>query len=174
MVADDTTGAPSGELFVQDNGLAIATCGPVFVNLFYAPPTVQRLDELVKYQRALVERVPRHAVLSLVDPGVGREMGDDARRYARGLNDEMAPYTMGHCFVVLGSGFFAAMARSVIAGIQLLSRTKAPWRVTSDPVAGVAFIVELVNNHGAGALVDEEALQDVVDRMLKPVTRAAS
>lgn len=165
----------TGELFVQDNGLALATCGRVFVNVFYAPPTLPRLEELYRHERALVDRVGRHAVLSIIDPGVGKEMGDDARKRARAISLEMEPHTIGHAFIVLGNGFFAAMARSIIAGIQLVSRTKAPWRVTSDPQDGVAFIVDLVRAEGErGLAVDDAELRSIVDRVLQPATRAAS
>lgn len=162
----------SGELFVQDNGLALATCGRVFVDVFYAPPTVARLDELHRHQRALVDRVGRHAVLSIIDPSVGKEMGDDARKRARAISLEMESHTIGHSFIVLGSGFFSAMARSIIAGIQLVSRTKAPWRVTSDPNDGITFVADLVR--AEGSVVDEVALRALVDRVLRPAARAAS
>jgi hypothetical protein len=160
------------DFFVRDNGLALATCGRVFVDVFYAPPTVVRLDELYRQQCALVDRVGRHAVLSIIDPGVGKEMGDDARKRARAISLEMEPHTIGHSFIVLGNGFFSAMARSIIAGIQLVSRTKAPWRVTSDPNDGVTFVAELVR--AEGGVVDDVALRALVERLLAPATRAAS
>jgi hypothetical protein len=168
----DDGATTTGELFVQDNGLALATCGRVFVNAFYAPPTVARLEELHRHQRAMVDRVGRHAVLSVIDPGVGKEMGDDARKRARAISLDMEPFTVGHSFIVLGNGFFAAMARSIIAGIQLVSRTKAPWRVTSDANDGITFIVDQVRQDGG--TVDEAALRAIVERVIRPAARAAS
>lgn len=168
----DNAAGRTGETFVQDNGLALATCGRIFVDVFYAPPTVARLDELHRHQRALVDRVGRHAVLSIIDPGVGKEMGDDARKRARAIALEMEPHTIGHSFVVLGNGFFSAMARSIIAGIQLVSRAKAPWRVTSDPNDGITFIIDLVR--AEGGTVDEDALRTMVERVRRPAARAAS
>jgi hypothetical protein len=164
----------ASELFVQDRGLALATCGRVFIDAFYAPPTVARLDELYRHERALVDRVGRHAVLSIIDPGVGKEMGDDARKRARAISLEMEEHTIGHAFIVLGNGFFAAMARSIIAGIQLVSRTKAPWRVTSDANDGITFVADLARAEVGPLALDEGALRDVVERVLQPAARAAS
>jgi hypothetical protein len=160
------------ELFIQDNGLALVTCGRIFIDVFYAPPTIARLDELYRHERALVDRVGRHAVLSIIDPGVGKEMGDDARKRARAISLEMEQYTIGHSFIVLGNGFFSAMARSIIAGIQLVSRTKAPWRVTSDANDGITFVAELVRLEGG--VVDDVALRALVERVLPPAARRAS
>lgn len=150
--------------FVQNDGHALATCGCIFVNVFYAPPTVARLDELHAYQLKLLERVKRHAVVTIIDPGVGKEMADDARKRARVIATEMEPFTIGQSFIVLGSGFFAAMTRSVIAGIQLVSRARAPWRVTSDHNDAVSFIAELVRAEGHS--VDEAALRAIVAQMM--------
>jgi hypothetical protein len=160
------------ELFLQDDAIAIASCGPLFINVFYGPATVARIEELGRHQRDHVKRMRRHAVLSLIDPGVGKEMGDDARKAARALSDEMVPHVAAHCFVVLGTGFFAALARSVIAGVQLLTRSKGPWRVTSDATEGLAFLAGILRSEGIS--VDEVAATALVERMLQPATRAAS
>lgn len=162
----------TSELFIQNNGLALATCGRVFINVFYAPPTIERLDELHQHERALVDRVGRHAVLSIIDPSVGKEMGDEARKRARAISLEMETHTIGHSFVVLGTGFFSAMARSIIAGIQLVSRTKAPWRVTSDARDGVVFVADLVR--AEGGVVDDAALHALGPRSVASACRRRS
>jgi hypothetical protein len=142
------------EILIQDNGLGAALCGPVFINIWYGPPTVARLDELATVQRRVMTR-ERHLVISFIDPRVGREMSDEARRRARDMTDEMAPHTIAHCLIVLESGFFALMARTVITGIYVLSRQRRPWKVFDDVDDGLAWSLERLTDAGKQVDVDE-------------------
>lgn len=160
------------EIFVQKDGLGCATSGRAFVNIWYAPPTAARLDVLFGHQRAYADRVGRHVVLSIVDPRVGREMGDDARKRARVISAEFDDLVIAHCFVILGTGFFSAMARSIVTGIQILSRPKNEWRVVADWREAGPFFLQHVTREGAA--LDVAALDAVIDRVMLLAPRAAS
>lgn len=127
----------------QNQGIGLALSGSVFINMLYGPPTAALLDELVLVQRKEMT-TGRHAILTLIDPRVGKEMPAAARLRAKEISDEMEPYTMCNCFVVIGTGFFAAMVRSVVAGIQLFSSQKHPWKVTSGIDEALPWLTALV------------------------------
>jgi hypothetical protein len=123
----------------QDEDIGAAVCGPVFITEIYGPPTVERIDKIGVVQRREMTKA-KHAVVTIIDPRVGKEMSSEARHQAKKLSNEMEPHTLCMCFIVEGSGFFPAMVRSVVAGIQLLTNQKNPWKVVSGVDDGVKFL----------------------------------
>ena len=155
---------------MKEDGVGIAVCGPVFMTIFFAPPTVERLNRLIVVQRKEMTR-DRHVVISFIDPGVGKEMTDQARKRAKEISDEMDPYTIANCLIVLGEGFFASMVRSVVAGIMLFSRQKHPWKVFGDIDAGLKWTLE--RGAQAGKAVDVEATRTCVRDLLAGTSHEA-
>ncbi len=148
------------EILLLDGELGVARCGPVIVNIFYTAPTVPVLDRVGEVERTAFDGA-RHVVLSIIDPRVGREMGRDARHRAKQLGEEMEALTIANCFLVLGSGFFAALARSVIASVQLLTRTRTAWKVLSTRDEAVAYVAGILA--AEDKTVDGEALAAAID-----------
>jgi hypothetical protein len=130
------------------DGLHIGTFDRVFISGWYAPPTVERLAQLAELQRSFTRSIGPHAVFSLIDPRVGREMNADSREASKKISDEMKEHTLAMVFVVMGSGFFAATARSVISGIQWLSRPPYPSEVTSDVDHGAGWMAARLSDAG--------------------------
>jgi hypothetical protein len=147
-------------------GLRAAFVEPVFLNRLYAAPTIDRLRVLGEYERQFVKGRPgkRMAVLTIIDPHVGREITSEAREFAKQLNSEMDPHTVLMLFIVLGTGFFAAMVRSVIAGIQLFTKRPYTWRVVSDFDDGLRWLPEVLKRHDMS--VDEQQLRAAAQRLL--------
>jgi hypothetical protein len=146
-----------------DGELGIASCGPVFLTMFYGTPTVAKLNRLADVQRPIMVN-ERHVVMTIIDPRVGRDIDADARHRAKQISNEMAPHTIAMAFVVLGTGFFASMVRSVVAGIQLFSNQKAPWKVIGDVDSGLEFIRGSLA--GEGKVVAVEALREAALRLI--------
>ena len=138
----------------QNQGLGLAMSGSVFINMLYGPPTVALLEEIIRVQRKEMTHA-RHAILTIIDPRVGKEMPAAARQRAREISNEMEPHTMCNCFIVVGTGFFAAMVRSVVAGIQLFSKQKHPWKVTSGLDEAVPWLTELLATEGKAIDTDD-------------------
>ena len=138
------------EILLQQDGVGVARCGPVFFTIFYAPPTVERLEALVGVQRRVMTR-EKHAIVSLIDPGVGKEMKHDARKRAAAISAEMDQHTVSQALIVLGKGFVGATVRSVIAGIQMWSGPQHPWKVVSETETGLVWTIEQLRAVGKDA-----------------------
>jgi hypothetical protein len=136
----------------------------VFLTQFYGAPTVTRLNQLYEVQKPIMTR-QRYAVMSIIDPRVGKDIDGDARHRAKQISNEMEPHTIAMAFVVLGTGFFASMVRSVVAGVQLFSNQKSPWKVMADVNTGVDFVRGIVASEGKA--VDVEALQACAARLIE-------
>jgi hypothetical protein len=147
-----------------DDGVGVASCGPVFLTQFYGAPTVAKLNRLYEVQRPIMT-AQRYAVMTIIDPRVGKDIDGDARHRAKQISNEMEPHTMAMAFVVLGTGFFASMVRSVVAGVQLFSNQRSPWKVVADVNAGVEFVRSIVITEGKA--VDVEALQACAARLIE-------
>ena len=150
-------------MLLQDEDLGIAKCGPVFITMLYAPPTVDRIERIAVVQR-LEMKTSKHAVLTIIDPRVGKEMHADARHHAKKVSNEMEPFTLCMSFVVIGTGFFAAMVRSVVAGIQLLTNQKHPWKVNSGLEEGVRFCLDQLAVNGKAC--DPAELQEAATAVI--------
>lgn len=157
-------GAAAHEVIDDGSGVRLACAGGVFLSFFYGPPTVERLDFLFEHEKRLVADAPRFSSISVVDPRVGREMPSDARHRARDITQYFNERMVASCTVVQGSGFFPAMVRSVLAGIQLLSSRKVSWHVASSPEEAVQFVKGV---HDSGKLaIDVDAVRVTLDRVI--------
>jgi hypothetical protein len=155
------------ELPLQNqDGLLVAGIPNVFFNCWLQAPSIERLENLIRIQRDFAARqsAPKHVVVTLIDPKAGREMDPAARKRAQELGTSMAPLTAARLFVVLADGFYAAMVRTAISGVLLLSREVALYSVVTDVEAGVKWLEKSLES--SPGLVDgarvRKALQDII------------
>jgi hypothetical protein len=154
-------------MFEDDGtGVRLAYGGYVFVSFWYGPPTVERLDFLFDHERRWVDRVEKFSAISIVDPKVGKEMTSEARKRAAEITEFFKEKMVSSSTVVTGTGFFPAMVRSVMAGIQLMSSRKIKWHVASEVDDALQFTA---NVHRSLALPFDlgsasRALDDAVGR----------
>jgi len=124
-----------------DATMCLATCGRAFINAWFKSPDAAMLRMLQQHHRAYVAtHTGKHAVVSLIEANIGRTLAEDARLEARAQAEEMITRTFCHCFIVLGTGFYAATVRGIISGIQWFSRTPVPWKVFGDIGEGARWI----------------------------------
>jgi hypothetical protein len=128
------------DLAMQDGGgVRVGFTKNIFVSFFYAPPTVERLEWLFDHEKRAVGAMTFSAI-AFVDPRVGKEMTSDARKKAKEIADYWVDRMAASVTVVQGTGFFPAMVRSVLAGVQLLSERKIAWHVAGDGEDAIAFV----------------------------------
>lgn len=125
------------------SGVRISYAGGVFMNLFYGPPTKERLDWLFAREQQLIGATPKFSSISIIDPRVGKEMPSDARQRAKEITDHWDGRMIASCTVIGGTGFFAALVRSVTMGILFVSARKLAWHVTSDVDEAVRFVADV-------------------------------
>ena len=142
----------------QDRGLGVARCGRVFLTQFYSSATVELLDLTLKLHTEHARAKP-HVIFSILDPNASREMEKASRDKAGVVAKDMEPHTVASVFVVLGDGFAGAVARSVVAGVQLFTSPKHPWKVFGNIDDGVRWANEQLKS--VGDVVDENALKGV-------------
>jgi hypothetical protein len=87
-------------------------------------------------------------------------MDEAARAKASEISDEMAPHSLGHCFLVHGSGMFSALARTIIAGMQLFTKSKSEWKVVASREAAVEWCGAVLRRHGLP--VDDARLLEAI------------
>ncbi|MEW5855087.1 MAG: hypothetical protein AB2A00_40295 [Myxococcota bacterium] len=106
------------------------------------------------------------AVLTLVQrPARFMTLGAAERAFAEQVAAETAPNTLASCSAILGTGFWVATARSVIAGVQLLARTNHPQTVVSSVAEAATWLAPHVKRaDGSHPSVAEliRAIDDVV------------
>ncbi|MDP2343008.1 MAG: hypothetical protein Q8O67_18775 [Deltaproteobacteria bacterium] len=68
---------------------------------------------------------------------------------------EMEPHTIASALIVLGDGFFAAMVRSVVAGVQLFAGPKHPWKVFGDVDVGLVWAIAELEKHRKTAVLED-------------------
>ncbi|MEW5854562.1 MAG: hypothetical protein AB2A00_37645 [Myxococcota bacterium] len=121
---------------IQENqtGLCVAVLGNIFMNVWAGEVTVARLQRVLDLERGLVRGTPDGiCVLSVIrKPGRMATLGDAEREFVGKFAVEMAPHTRASCYVIQGSGFWVATARTVIAGVQWLAPSRFPQNTVSS------------------------------------------
>jgi hypothetical protein len=153
-------------MLVEDDGsgIRVAFGGHVFASCFYGPPTVERLNFLFEHEKRWVSSLPKFSSIAVVDPRIGKEMNGEARKRAAEIAGHFKDKMAASITVVPGTGFFPAMVRSVMAGIQLMSDRKIKWHIANDTADALRFVEDV---HTQQKLpLDILAAKDAVDRVL--------
>jgi hypothetical protein len=141
----------------HERGAAVVygECGAIWVMTLHAKPS--RADmELAR--PSLQKMRERHRdgfpTLTWVLPSAGLSMDSDARDAAAKVTREYDASISSMATVVEGEGFGVAAVRAIVAGIDLLSRSRAPKRTFADLAQAVAWCCELrpTRDRGAGAV----------------------
>jgi hypothetical protein len=146
----------------DDGGLRLAVMGDVFINAWMVKQVdLASMNQLIRAQKALnaQRRNEPYGILSLVDATRTLKITDDAKERSRVHEKEMQPYVVGLSQVVVGGGFVAAAARTVLTTISLLNRPPYPIKVFSTVRDGVRFL-------GTRVELDQEALTAAAEKLL--------
>jgi hypothetical protein len=123
---------------VQTRDQTLATWRNLVIVVWSGTVTVPALRSVETASRDVLQRFPQgNCAVSLTleeTPMPGAEV----RRVGSELARDLGPRSLASATVIEGSGFFASAARSVIAGVMLVSGVRATQRVFSsiDEVGG--------------------------------------
>lgn len=118
---------------------AAGSVGNVHVAVYRGALTTDELWAVHHAHLALLERHPTSAVLSVAEQGTPLP-GAEVRELAGRFGDEVADRVRCSCQVILGDGFWASAARSLITAMLFIRTGKYPVRICSDVVEAVEFV----------------------------------
>jgi hypothetical protein len=128
-------GAPSPEgllVYATLPGVSVGSYRFVHVVAYHETPTLTAIRISDRYHRVLRQRFPkRTALLSWVAPALSVP-SQEVRKFGADMFRAVAPEIQCSATVITGGGFWASTARSVLAGIQLLSRSACPNRTFGE------------------------------------------
>jgi hypothetical protein len=127
-------------VLTHDAGFALARCGNAFVNVWSAPATLDRLQRTREHEQRIVDGAPGGIVVLSILVDSAFQIGASERDEASQLARQFETATRAHAYVIEGSGFRTAAMRAVIAGIQLVTRTRHPSKVFGDIAAAAAWL----------------------------------
>jgi hypothetical protein len=157
------TDSADSEFADDGEGMRCAFASGVFVSFIYAAPTRARMDFLFEHESRWTAPLQQFSAISIVDPRVGKEMTSDARARAKEITEAMRGKMIVSCIVIEGSGFFPALVRSVLAGIQLMSSRKVTAHVTTHLDDALAHVVTA--HAAAGVPIDPMAVRQALERV---------
>lgn len=105
-----------------------------------------KLAHLTSITRACEQVCDVHKQMTsiiLLRGAVNVDLSNEARRAGASLTSRFEKFNTGQAVVVEASGFMASLARSVITGINLIARSKAPQRVFQDAREGTEWLCSL-------------------------------
>lgn len=155
-------------------GFRLATWRNVIVSVWSGPVTLPRLDQLLARERSLKVHHPKGIVPFTVVMSMSTDsmrVGEDVRKRAAELAQEMGPFTIAHPNVVLGAGFWAATVRGVMSATYLFSRAKYPTRAFDSVLDASAWVSPLMARVDATAPGPTE-LRGAIDEILRGVQSA--
>jgi hypothetical protein len=132
------------EIVQVGDGIVMAQIANVCVALWRKKPTPERFEIQRKCLEAAVKRNPGRTVfLCLVEPGT--EPPDDVIRKASStmISSHGQDLRAVAC-VVEGTGFKAAISRTVLSGIVFLIRSPSPIRYFESAASGAAWLSQFV------------------------------
>ena len=94
-----------------------------------------KLAHLTSITRACEQICGEHKQMTsivMLRGAVNVDLSNEARLAGANLTNRFERFNTGQAVVVEASGFMASLARSVITGINLVARSKAPQRVFQD------------------------------------------
>src|SRR5438067_13092560 len=106
----------------RDGAYGIATCGCVLITVWRRPATVERIREVRRREQTLLDGSPGGiAALTVMEPSsISASVGAAERAEAAAIARHFAQHTRAVATAIEGSGFLQSVARSVLAGVNLV------------------------------------------------------
>lgn len=153
-VAPRVTPAPPAALQIlqRESGLVIAMIGPVCLAIWRTKPTPELFEIQRSHLHAAVARAPGKVVfLCVVEPHA--EPPEDAERRASALMiSSQGAKLAGTACVIEGSGFRAAITRTVLSGMLMLIRAPSPQKLFDSVRAAGPFLARCLQHSSLPAL----------------------
>ncbi len=155
--------APEAQILSAHDGLVMAQVGNVCVALWRKKPTVERFRIQKRYLDDAVRARPGEvAFLCIVEPGT-EPPDEDVRKASSEMVSAHGTNLRCMALVIEGTGFRAAITRSVLSGIVLLVRSPAPVKYFDTPTSAAEWMQDKVNIHSVSAFVRQvESLRNAI------------
>jgi hypothetical protein len=162
------------EIHHDEEGLRIASWQRLLIMRFVGAPTLAHLRRVRDEQGRLVRRVAgKVAMVSVVVPRASISFDEETRRGSAQLLDEMKGHILVGTQIVLKGGFFSSIVRSVMMGVNMVTRPPYPTRVCSTLQEGADFVAEQLGAAGYATMPDEvvAAVSSALDAPPPPASR---
>lgn len=146
------------EIHHDEEFLRIASWDRVLIIRFVGPPGVDELRRVRDEQFALVDRVDgKVAMFTVISPRGSLKFDDETRRASNQLLDEMKGNILVGTQVVLKTGFFGSIVRSVMMGVNMVSKPPYPTKVCPSLSEAADFVAEHLAENGHTLMPDDLA-----------------
>ena len=131
---------PKVELVAVGDGIVVAQIGPVCTALWRKKPTPARFEIQRRCLEEAVKKSPGNTMfMCLVEAGA-EPPDDHIRKASSTMITGHGPNLKAVSIVVEGSGFKAAIARTVLSGIVLIIRTPSPIKYFESAASAAAWL----------------------------------
>jgi hypothetical protein len=163
--------AATFDLLEQSPAVTYAACGGIWTMVLTAPCNAADMLLARPSLAKMLQREPAgFPTLTWILPAAGINLPADARKAAAEITAAFDAHNRGRATIIEGTGFGAAAIRSIIAGIDMVSRTTQPGQVFAAVPEAVAWCVRL---RALGAR-DTASVDDIVaalDAGVRPLRR---
>jgi len=143
------------ELIQIGDGIVVAQIGPVCAALWRKKPTADRFEVQRRCLQAAVKKRPGDTVfLCLVEAGT-EPPDDNIRKASSTMITDLGQDLKAVAIVIEGSGFKAAISRTVLSGIVFLIRSPSPIKYFESAASGAAWLSQYVAIGNIGSFVDQ-------------------
>lgn len=143
------------ELVQIGDGIVVAQIGPVCACLWRKKPTPERFEIQRRCLEAAVKKRPGNTVfLCLVEAGT-EPPDDNIRKASSTMITDLGQDLKAVAIVVEGTGFKAAISRTVLSGIVFLIRTPSPIKYFESAASGAAWLSQYVSVGNIGNFVEQ-------------------
>jgi hypothetical protein len=135
---------PKAQIVHVGDGIVMAQVGHICVALWRKKPTPERFEIQRSNLELAVKRNPgRTAFMCLVEAGT-EPPDDDIRKASSAMITSHGPNLKAVACVIEGSGFKAAISRTVLSGIVFLIRSPSPIKYFESAASGGAWLSQYV------------------------------
>ncbi|UJR78580.1 hypothetical protein [Sandaracinus amylolyticus] len=161
-------------IFHRDDVLCVAAWRDVMLELWSGEGTIEHFRVVRASSRRIVDRAQgsRVCLVSSVQVPALRAVPQDVRNEMVARDREMAPHLIAAALVVSSKGFVASIVRSMLAGLQMTSQTRAPSRVFEDELSALAWLAPHVSSIGTRACTPGDLRSAMAEARGAPPTRA--
>lgn len=135
---------PKAAIMEVGDGVVVAQIGNVCAALWRKKPTRERFEIQRRCLEAVVKKYPgRAAFMCFVEAGT-EPPDDDIRKASSAMITSHGSNLKAVACVIDGSGFKAAISRTVLSGIALLIRTPSPIKYFESAASGAAWLAQFI------------------------------
>lgn len=143
------------ELVQIGDGIVLAQIGPVCVAIWRTQPTAERFEIQRSCLQAAVKKRPGNTVFMCVVEAGTEPPDENIRKASSNMVTDLGPDLKAVALVIEGTGFKAAISRTVLSGIVFLIRSPTPIKYFESAASGAAWLSQYVPIGSIGSFVDQ-------------------